>query len=79
MTKTVYHPTLDSRREVPDSAVESWKNAGWLTKRPAHITSTEPAGQVQYPVVVDNTARDLQVEVQDNTATPTPETAKPIS
>lgn len=80
MTKLVYHPTLDTLREVPDDAVKEWEDAGWVTKKPAHVTSTAPAGPKTHPTVVDSTASNLpEVQVQDNTAVPTSETAKPIS
>lgn len=37
--KTIYHPTTGSPREVPESAVEKWAEAGWLKSKPSKKTT----------------------------------------
>lgn len=32
--KTIYHPTFGTPREVPESAVDAWRKAGWLLSKP---------------------------------------------
>lgn len=33
-TKTVYHPTTGSAREVPEAHVEAWVEQGWRKTKP---------------------------------------------
>lgn len=53
----VFHPTLNSWKDVPSSEVEAWKQAGWLKTRPKHVDDSEAArpgeGYVPPAVAVD--------------------------
>lgn len=40
--RTVYHPTFGEPREVPESAVEDWRAAGWRLTKPKN-TPISPA------------------------------------
>lgn len=39
----VFHPTLNSWKDVPSSEVEAWKQAGWLKTKPKHVDDSEAA------------------------------------
>jgi hypothetical protein len=32
--RTVYHPTLNVSREVPEDSVEEWRESGWRLTKP---------------------------------------------
>lgn len=54
--KRVYHPSLNAWHDVPEDAVESWKDAGWLKTKPKHVDDGEalPPGEgYAPPVTVD--------------------------
>ena len=56
MSKRVYHPSLNAWQDVPDDAVESWKESGWLKTKPKHVDDSEalPVGEgYEPPAVVD--------------------------
>ena len=52
--KRVYHPSLSAWQDVPDDAVESWKDAGWLKSKPKHVDDSEalPVGEGYHPPAV---------------------------
>jgi hypothetical protein len=35
--KRVYHPTLPSWQDVPDDAVDSWAESGWLKSKAKNV------------------------------------------
>ena len=35
--KTIYHPTLNLSREVPEGDAEAWKAQGWRMGEPKHF------------------------------------------
>lgn len=69
--RRVYHPGLDTWRDVPADAVTEWTDAGWLTKKPKHVddSASPVADAPPAPVpVVDNTPTHVpEVQIVDNT------------
>lgn len=56
MSKRVYHPSLNAWQDVPDDAVDAWKDAGWLKTKPKHVDDSEalPVGEgYEPPATVD--------------------------
>ena len=39
--KRVYHPTLNTYKDVPVSDVASWAEAGWRKTAPAHFDPSQ--------------------------------------
>ena len=40
-TTRVYHPAVDSWRDVRDEDVDDWTGQGWLTDKPDHVDDSD--------------------------------------
>ena len=68
----VYHPTLVSWYDVPESTVDDWKKNGWTTDRPKHFSKDgdDQSIEVGEGYVVPTTIGPDVPDEQSSEATP---------